>query len=113
MKKIVSLFLVLVMALILCVSLIGCTDLAYETTDTEKQQTVQQTLSYNQATPTDIDYSLERYNLIKRAYWVNGQREKAMTLPCPVERPLGYILSCSPKTAQSSVAIWWTARSPV
>ena len=45
MKKIVSLFLVLVMALILCVSLIGCTDLAYETTDTEKQQTVQQKLS--------------------------------------------------------------------
>ena len=82
MKKIVSLFLALVMALILCVSLIGCTDLAYETTDTEKQQTVQQTLSYNQATPTDIDYSLERYNLIKRAYWVNGQRDKAMTLSC-------------------------------
>lgn len=36
----------------------------------------------NQPTPTDIEYSLERYNLIKRAYWVNGQREKANTLPC-------------------------------
>ena len=92
MKKTVSLFLALAMALILCVSLTGCTDLEYETTDSEKQQTVQQTLSYNQATPTDIDYSLERYNLIKRAYWVNGQREKAMTLPCPVEKPLGYII---------------------
>lgn len=44
-----------------------------------------------QATPTDIDYSLERDNLIRRAYWVNGQREKAISLPCPVERPLGYI----------------------
>ena len=74
MKKTVSLFLALAMALILCVSLTGCTDLELETTDSEKQQTVQQTLSYNQATPTDIDYSLERYNLIKRAYWVNGQR---------------------------------------
>lgn len=92
MKKTVSLFLALAMALILCVSLTGCTDLELETTDSEKQQTVQQTLSYNQATPTDIDYSLERYNLIKRAYWVNGQREKAMTLPCPVEKPLGYII---------------------
>lgn len=44
-----------------------------------------------QSTPTDIDYSLERDNLIRRAYWVNGQREKAISLPCPVERPLGYI----------------------
>ena len=67
MKKTVSLFLALAMALILCVSLTGCTDLEYETTDSEKQQTVQQTLSYNQATPTDIDYSLERYNLIQES----------------------------------------------
>lgn len=29
-------------------------------------------LQNNQPTPTDIDYSLERYNLIRRAYWVNG-----------------------------------------
>ena len=92
MKKIVSLILAVAMALFLCVALTGCSDIELETTDTEKQQTVQQTLSYNQATPTDIDYSLERYNLIKRAYWVNGQREKAMTLPCPVEKPLGYII---------------------
>lgn len=48
-------------------------------------------LSNNQPTPTDIDYSLERYNLIKRAYWVNGQREKANTLVCAVDKPLGYI----------------------
>lgn len=45
----------------------------------------------NQPTPTDINYSLERYNLIRRAYWVNGQREKANTLVCAVDRPLGYI----------------------
>ena len=49
-------------------------------------------LASNQPTPTDIDYSLERYNLTKRAYWVNGQREKANTLPCAVNRPLGYIV---------------------
>ena len=46
----------------------------------------------NQPTPDDLEYSLERYNLIRRAYWVNGQREKAISLPCAIERPLGYIV---------------------
>lgn len=47
----------------------------------------------NQPTPTDIDYSLERYNLIKRAYWVNGMRDKARTLAAPIaDMPLGYIV---------------------
>ena len=50
------------------------------------------TLQSNQPTPTDIDYSLERYNLIRRAYWVNGQREKAISLPCELTKPLGYIV---------------------
>lgn len=46
-----------------------------------------------QPTPTDIDYSLERYNLIKRAYWVNGMRDKARALPSPIaDMPLGYIV---------------------
>lgn len=49
-------------------------------------------LQANQPTPTDIDYSLERYNLIRRTYWVNGQREKANALPCEVKKPLGYIV---------------------
>ena len=57
-----------------------------------KQQKVTETLLDNQPTPIDINYSLERYNLIKRAYWVNGQREKANTLQCEVEKPLGYIV---------------------
>jgi hypothetical protein len=46
----------------------------------------------NQPAPTDLDYSLERYNVIRRSYWVNGQREKAMSLPCEIQRPLGYIV---------------------
>lgn len=46
----------------------------------------------NQPTPIDLEYSLERYNLIRRAYWVNGQREKALSFPCEIERPLGYIV---------------------
>jgi len=49
-------------------------------------------LAKNQPTPTDMEYSLERYNLIRRAYWVNGMREKAIALPCPVTKPLGYII---------------------
>lgn len=45
-----------------------------------------------QPTPTDINYSLERYNLIRRTYWVNGQREKANKLESPIEKPMGYIV---------------------
>lgn len=73
--------------------LTGCT----ETTPTNTEKEIGSTLSIgdklskNQPTPTDIDYSLERYNLIRRTYWVNGQREKANTLVCEVEKPLGYI----------------------
>lgn len=72
--------------------LTGCT-----TTTTDTKKDIQSTLNTgdklakNQPTPTDIDYSLERYNLIRRAYWVNGQREKANTLICSVDKPLGYI----------------------
>lgn len=55
-------------------------------------QIVTDELATAQTTPTDIDYSLERYNLIRRAYWVNGQREKANTLVCQVDKPLGYIV---------------------
>ena len=49
-------------------------------------------LTSGQPTPTDINYSLERYNLIRRSYWVNGQRERANTLVCEVDKPLGYIV---------------------
>lgn len=67
--------------------------------ETEAQKDVANTLNIgnklvvNQPTPTDIDYSLERYNLIKRAYWVNGMRDKARALPSPIaDMPLGYIV---------------------
>lgn len=60
---------------------------------------VANTLQANQPTPTDISYSLERYNLIRRTYWVNGQREKANALVCEIEKPLGYIVLFSGNTA--------------
>lgn len=90
MKKIVSIL--LLVAITLCM-LAGCdSDYQEQTSDVEKQQSITKDLQQSQPTPTDIDYSLERYNLIRRAYWVNGQREKALSLPYPVEKPLGYVV---------------------
>ena len=92
MKKIVCLVTVLVL-MVLCLA--GC-DGEYVTNgieaDKEATMDVAANLAANQPTPTDIDYSLERYNLIRRAYWVNGQREKANALVCEVVKPLGYVV---------------------
>lgn len=90
MKKIVSIL--LLVAVTLCM-LAGCSSESdVYTSDVEKQQSIAKNFEQSQPTPTDIDYSLERYNLIRRAYWVNGQREKALALPCPVDKPLGYVV---------------------
>ena len=85
----------LLMIGIVAISLTGCAEAV--PTNGSKQDTKNtietiSNLQSNQPTPTDIDYSLERYNLIRRAYWVNGQREKAAAVICPVEKPLGYIV---------------------
>ena len=84
-------------AIIVCVALImalcGCTaDAAGSRGDVEATRAAANNIQTNQPTPTDIEYSLERYNLIKRAYWVNGQREKANALACPIAKPLGYVI---------------------
>lgn len=90
MKKILSMLLALMVICFMCAS---C-DIETNGTTADTQTTIKNaaTLQENQPTPTDIDYSLERYNLIRRTYWVNGQREKANTLPCEVSKPLGYIV---------------------
>jgi hypothetical protein len=50
-------------------------------------------LQDRQPTPTDIEYSIERHNLIRRAYWVNGMRDKARAMPSPIaDMPLGYVI---------------------
>lgn len=92
-------FLLIIVAITMCLCTIfastGCGAGSASTNtkqDTQNTQNAVDGLVSHQPTPTDIDYSLERYNLIRRAYWVNGQREKAMMLPCAVERPLGYII---------------------
>ena len=92
MRKLAS---VVVLVMIFLVILSACEGETIDGTkeDQIRQQEVTNQLLINQPTPTDIDYSLERYNLIRRAYWVNGQREKARTLPSPIaDIPLGYIV---------------------
>lgn len=69
----------------------GCEATGSEADMYSTMQTVS-SLQENQPTPSDLNYSLERYNLIRRAYWVNGQREKANALVCEIEKPLGYIV---------------------
>ena len=91
--KIVALIAALVITTLIVV---GCSSSSTTTSGTtvDKQKTINMAnvLSSNQPTPYDISYSLERYNLIRRAYWVNGQREKANALVCEIEKPLGYIV---------------------
>lgn len=87
-SKIIVLVGMLVIGLVL---LTGCSDTSETSKDVKSTLNIGEKLTKNQPTPTDIDYSLERYNLIRRAYWVNGQREKANTLVCEVEKPLGYV----------------------
>ena len=68
--------LALVLTAILAVTMLaGCTETGSRT-DQRSTLAVGNTLAQNQPTPTDIEYSLERFNLIRRAYWVNGQKEK-------------------------------------
>lgn len=87
MKKIVIALVSILMVMSLCAcEPSGSTQDVYNTINTANN------LQSNQPTPTDINYSLERYNLIRRAYWVNGQREKANALVCEIEKPLGYII---------------------
>ena len=111
MKKLIAIFMVLVMVLGIVIPLCGC-DAAYAAAssydtqdDITAQMNVASNLAASQSTPTDIDYSLERYNLIRRAYWVNGQREKANTLICGIEKPLGYIVLFSGNTTVGSFVV--------
>ena len=89
MKKFIACLLLVLMFFVFA----GCETLDDGTmNDIKNTVDVAKDLQEKQPTPTDIDYSLERHNLIRRAYWVNGQREKANSLPCEVEKPLGYVV---------------------
>lgn len=88
LKRIVIILMVLIIPTII---LVGCDENQLDK-DIKATQSVANNITENQPTPTDVNYSLERYNLIRRAYWINGQREKALALPCEITRPLGYVV---------------------
>jgi hypothetical protein len=88
MKKFIA---IICLVIIMVMMFVGC-EASGSYKDISNTKEAANNLQSNQPTPTDIDYSLERYNLIRRAYWVNGQREKANALPCEVQKPLGYIV---------------------
>lgn len=89
---------VILMLALLLVSLCSCAESGARQ-DIMNTTELANRLQENQPTPNDIEYSLERYNLIRRTYWVNGMRERAASLPCEVERPLGYIVLFSGNAA--------------
>lgn len=109
MKKYKKVIILVFMLAAFSVFLTGCSELKVTATgtkaDTNATKQIADTLSSRQPTPTDIEYSLERYNLIRRAYWVNGQREKANTVVCPVEKPLGYIVLFAGNTVVNSFIV--------
>lgn len=96
MKNRFKIITVIIFLICICFLATGCDFGERVKTETQKdisaQMEVANKLASTQKTPTDINYSLERYNLIRRAYWVNGQREKANMLVCEIEKPLGYII---------------------
>lgn len=87
---------VIILVLIVCVFVLASCDMNTSAGSAKLDQVatmeIADNLSGNQPTPTDIDYSLERYNLIRRTYWVNGMREKAKAVECPIKKPLGYVV---------------------
>lgn len=110
MKKFIRTLTVLMLIALLTVTACGCLDETTASTSGSKADInntigAANTLQANQPTPTDIEYSLERYNLIRRAYWVNGQREKANALPCEIEKPLGYIVLFSGNATVGSFVV--------
>lgn len=104
MKKLLVLLVVIFMSF----TLVGCVfEDSPSDVDIQAQFDIGDKLAEAQPTPADIEYSLERYNLIKRAYWVNGQRAKAASLPSPVtDMPLGYIVLFSGPTVVAQFTVY-------
>lgn len=103
MKKYKLLVTLLVTVLMTCM-LAGCESTATRQ-NVQDTKTATNNILANQPTPTDLEYSLERFNLIKRAYWVNGMHEKANALVCPIERPIGYIVLLAGNTVLATYTV--------
>lgn len=95
MKKVIGIVSLVALLVVVPMMLVGCDEYTPSSSEVDRKVTlsVANELAANQPTPTDIDYSLERENLIRRAYWVNGQREKALAYPSAIpNKPLGYAI---------------------
>ena len=93
MKRIFKYIVLISMLTVAMFMMTGCNGEATGSeTDMANTIAIAGNLAQRQPTPTDIQYSLERYNLIRRAYWVNGMRDRAASLTCPVEKPLSYVV---------------------
>lgn len=90
MKILKRIAIILMVLIIPAIILVGCDENQLDK-DIKATQSVANNITENQPTPTDVNYSLERYNLIRRAYWINGQREKALSLPCDIYMVLQYL----------------------
>lgn len=86
--KFVSVILLLVF-LISTSCLVACSDA--NMVDQQMTQQNARNMVERQPTPTDITYSLSRYNLIRRAYYYAGEFDKVKNLPCEVKKPEGYL----------------------
>lgn len=84
MKKIVSMLLMMVLAISV---LTGCSD-----TDKARQLEVAANLEEAQQTPTDIDYSLERYNLYSESLLGKWSKRESISIALFHEKPLGYVI---------------------
>lgn len=71
MKKIITLLMVIAMIF----SLSACGEPSGQHQDMVSTLDTVSDLQERQPTPTDLDFSLERYNLIRRAYWVRPTRK--------------------------------------
>ncbi|MCL2213347.1 MAG: hypothetical protein FWB93_05915 [Oscillospiraceae bacterium] len=96
MKKFITIATLLTLSVMLLVALSACRqDASSEARQTARD--VANQLQERQPVPTDIQASLERHNLIRRSYWINGMQERALTLPNPVPNPpVGYIILFAP-----------------
>ena len=94
-RQILSVFLVAILVSIL----VGCNPPPPEADRQSVLDTIDVTrrLIDLQPVPTDIQASMERHNIIRRSYWINGMRERALSLPNPIANPpLGYVILFAP-----------------
>jgi len=93
-RKSIAIALAVIVAIVLLLALGGSscgTPQSGAAADASKTIDAGDKLQDAQSTPTDISYSIPRYLLAKRAYFLSGQRDKANALPSPIaDLPLGY-----------------------